>query len=260
MRKMRLWSLRLARAGVLVGIVLLIHSQARWLASHHRATISLAQAKKFFPAADRVRLRDPARGLHYVTDSRGNTLGVLLTTSPETDDIIGYSGPNNLLIALGTNGVIAGVELLNSGDTRKHVEMIMRDPEFLRSFIGWKPGETPPKISAVAGATLTSYAVAESLQKRLVGAAASLRFPEPITLEEAKGLLTNAVSLSVEGRRWRALDSAGATVGFLVRTSPEADNISGYRGPTEALVSLAPDGQAISGVRLRKSYDTESYV
>ncbi|HEV8544211.1 MAG TPA: FAD:protein FMN transferase [Verrucomicrobiae bacterium] len=259
-RDLRLWLLRLWRAGILIGIVLLIHSQARWLAAHHRTTISLAKAKKFFPAAYRVRLRDPARGLHYVSDSRDNTLGVLLMTSPETDDIIGYSGPDNLLIALGTDGVVAGVELLGSGDTKKHVQMVMRDPEFLRSFIGWKPGEKPPLIAAVSGATLTSYAIAESLQKRLVGAAASLRFPEPVTLEEAKELFTNAVSMASEGRRWRVLDSNRGTLGFLGRTSPEADNISGYRGPTEALVALAPDAQTITGVRLRKSYDTESYV
>jgi NosR/NirI family nitrous oxide reductase transcriptional regulator len=260
LRTVRLWLLRLWRAGVLVAIIFLIHSQSRWLAAHHRTTISLARAQKFFPTADHVRLRDPARGLHYVTDARDNILGVLLTTSPETDDIIGYSGPNNILIALGTNGVVAGVELLKSGDTREHVKMILRDPEFIRSFIGWKPGETPPRIAAVAGATLTSYAIAESLQKRLVGASASMRFPEPITLEEARQILTNTISLASEGRRWRALDANRATIGFLARTSPEADNISGYRGPTEALVALAPDGQTITAVRLRKSYDTESYV
>ncbi len=260
LRNLRLWLLRFWRAGALIAIVFLIHSQSRWLAAHHRTDISLSRAKKFFPAADQVRLRDPARGLHYVTDSRQNILGILLTTSPDTDDIIGYSGPNNLLIALGTNGVVAGVELLNSGDTREHVKMILRDPEFMRSFIGWKPGEAPPKIAAVAGATLTSYAIAESLQKRLVGAAASMRFPEPITLNEARDLFTNTVSLTAEGRRLRALDSSGATLGFLARTSPEADNISGYRGPTEALVALAPDGQTITAVHLRKSYDTESYV
>lgn len=259
-RNARLWLLRLGRASVLIGIVLLIHSQAQWLAKHRRTAISLAQAKKFFPTANRVRLRDPERGLNYVTDAHENTIGVLLTTSPETDDIIGYSGPNNLLVALGTNAVIAGVELLGSGDTRKHVEMIKRDPDFFRAFLGWKPGENPPRIAAVSGATLTSFAMAESLQKRLVGAAASLRFPEPVTIEEAKELFTNAVSLASEGRRWRAVDHEGVTLGFLARTSPEADNISGYRGPTEALVALGRDGQTITGVRLRKSYDTDSYV
>lgn len=210
--------------------------------------------------AYRIRLHDPERGLHYVSDLHGGTLGVLLTTSPQTDDIIGYSGPNNLLIALGTNGVVAGVELLRSGDTRKHVELILRDPDFLRSFIGWKPGEGQLKVSGVSGATLTSYAIAESIQTRLAGAAASLRFPEPVTIDDARKLFTNAASLKIEQRRWRVLDSSGTTAGFLARTSPEADNVSGYRGPTEALVGLASDGRTVTGVRLRKSYDTDSYV
>ena len=34
-----------------------------------------------------------------------------------TDDLIGYSGPNNLLIALNERGAIVGLELLRSGDT-----------------------------------------------------------------------------------------------------------------------------------------------
>jgi hypothetical protein len=45
-----------------------------------------------------------------------------------------------------------------------------------------------------------------------------------------------------------------------LRTSPHADNVSGYRGPSECLVALAPDGRTVTGVRLLKSYDTDSYV
>jgi hypothetical protein len=45
-----------------------------------------------------------------------------------------------------------------------------------------------------------------------------------------------------------------------VRTSPQADNVSGYRGPSECLVALAPDGRTITGLRVRKTYDTDSYV
>src|SRR5206468_10115957 len=49
-------------------------------------------------------------------------------------------------------------------------------------------------------------------------------------------------------------------LGYALRTSPQADNVAGYRGPTECLVALAPDGRTVLGMRLRKSYDTESYV
>src|SRR5439155_3606858 len=206
-------------------------------------------------------LRDAERGLHFVTDARGDTIGCLLTTAPETDDIIGYSGPNNLLIALDSRGAITGLELLNSGDTEEHVQKVKRDPGFLRSFIGWKPGEAPPpKIEGVSGATLTSFAIAESVQQRLAGAAPSLRFPEPVTLAEVQALFTNATRILPDRSRLRVFNASRHLLGYAVRTSPQADNVSGYRGPTECLVALAPDGRTITGMRVRKSYDTDSYV
>ena len=257
---MRPTALRLYRAAIVIALIWLVHVQARWLDAQRSHRISLAQARKIFPGANRVQLRDPERGLHYVTDARGNTLGLLLTTSPQTDDIIGYSGPNNLLLALDTNGAMAAAELISSGDTEEHVTMIRRDPGFLRAFVGWKPGEIPPRFSAVSGATLTSYAMAEAIQKRLAGSAPSLRFPEPLAFAEVQKLFTNAASVIREDRRHRVLDSSGHLLGFVARTSPEADNVGGYRGPTEALVALAPDGRTVKEVRILGSYDTPSYV
>lgn len=253
--------LRLYRAGVVVILVFFVHQQARWLDAQRGTSISLRQARKFFPRANRVQLRDAERGLHFVTDARGDTIGCLLTTSPFTDHIIGYSGPNNLLIALDRSGAMIGLELLRSGDTEEHVQKIKRDANFLRAFIGWKPGEAPPpKVEGVSGATLTSFAIAESIQQRLAGGAPSLRFPEPVTLDDVRTLFTNAVSIAPENTRLRALDASGLLLGFAVRTSPQADNVSGYRGPTECLVAVAPDGRTITAVRVRRSYDTDSYV
>jgi len=253
--------LRLYRAVVLLTIVVLIHQQARWFEAQRSPSISLRVARKFFPTANRVQLRDAERGLHLVADARGETVGCLLTTSPHTDNIIGYSGPNNLLIALDRSGAVSAVELLRSGDTEEHVKAVQADPKFLRSFIGWKPNESPlPRIEGVSGATLTSLAVGESIQQRLAGAAPSLRFPEPVTLAEVQALFTNATRISPEKSRLRVFDASNRLLGIALRTSPQADNVSGYRGPTECLVALAPDGRTITDLRLRKSYDTDSYV
>ncbi|HKS37377.1 MAG TPA: FMN-binding protein, partial [Verrucomicrobiae bacterium] len=253
--------LRLYRAGVLAILIVFVHQQARWFDAQRGPSISLRQARKFFPRANRVQLRDAERGLHFVTDARGDTVGCLLTTSPFTDHIIGYSGPNDLLIALDLRGAIVGLELLRSGDTPEHVQKVGRNSGFLRAFVGWKPGETPlPRVEGISGATLTSFAIAESIQQRLAGGAPSLRFPEPVTLGEVRTLFTNAVSIVPEKARLRALDASGRLLGFAVRTSPQADNVSGYRGPTECLVALAPDGRTIAAVRVLRSYDTDSYV
>lgn len=253
--------LRLYRAGVLVSIAFLLHDQAGWLEGRRGGSMSIRQARRFFPGANRVELRDPGRGLYYVTDARGDTLGCLLTTAPFTDRIIGYSGPNNLLVALDRSGAVAGLELVSSGDTPEHVERVRRDPRFLRSFVGWKPGQGPlPKIEGVSGATLTSYAIAEGLEQRLAGDAPSLRFPDPLTLDEVRGVFTNAARLEPDKARQRVRDGGGRLLGYAIRTSPQADNVPGYRGPTECLVALAPDARTVVAVRLRRSYDTEAYV
>ena len=249
------------RLAVLGLIILLVHQQARWFDAQRDEGISVKQARKFFPTANRLELRDSNRGLYYVTDARGATVGCLLMTSPRTDDVVGYSGPNNLLIALDMAGAVTGMELLRSGDTPEHVAWVRSNATFLRAFVGWKPAEAPPpKPQAVSGATLTSFAITEAVQKRLTGAAASLRFPEAIALEDVRPLFTNAVHIVPEGTRLRVLDGAGGLLGFAARTSPQADNISGYRGPSECLVALSPDDRTVIGVSIRASYDTESYV
>ena len=242
-------------------IAWLVHWQIGWLESRRPSPFSLETARRHFPGATAIRLTDPVRGLNTVFNAAREQLGTLLATSPETDDIVGYSGPNNLLVALNPDGAVKAVELLRSGDTPEHVEKVLRDPDFLHSFIGWRPSEdAPPKVEGVAGATLTSFAMAESLQRRLAGAASSLRFPEPVTVAEVAVLITNTVRIEADGRRLRALDLQGRPIGYAVRTSPEADNVAGYRGPTELLVALSPDGRTVTALKIRRSYDTASYI
>lgn len=148
-----------------------------------------------------------------------------------------------------------------SHDTPEHVEMIERSSSFFKQWNGWKPEvEAPPKIDAVSGATLTSASIAESVQTRLQGTAASLRFPEEVTLDEAKKHFPVCASIKSDGPRLAIRDGAGNLLGYILRTSPSADNVSGYAGPTECLVSLEPDAQTVRLVTVRKSYDNESYV
>lgn len=163
--------LRSARMGVVVLLVGIIHSQARWSEAKHRLPISLRQALRFFPLAHRVQLKDPERGTYLVSDAKGTPVGTLLRTSPFTDRIVGYAGPNDVLIALDEKGAVRGLEILRSGDTPEHVRQVREAPGFLRRFLGWSPSSSlPPRVDGVAGATLTSLAVAESIAHRLEGA------------------------------------------------------------------------------------------
>lgn len=253
--------LRIYRAGVLLAFVVLIHQQADWLANQKPPEVSLRQAGRFFPDARSLDVPDPERGLHVVADPLGKTLGGLMTTAPWTDHIIGYSGPNNVLIALDPEGTVIRVELLESGDTREFVDKVRNATDFLPSLTGWKPNEQPtPDVEAVSGATLTSLAVLEGVQQRLIGAAPSLRFPDPITLKELRPLFPDATHLESGPSATRVFDTSGEMMGIALRTSPQADNISGYQGPTDCLVTLDADMQKVTGFRIRKSYDTPSYV
>ena len=184
----------------------------------------------------------------------------MVRTSPLSDHIKGYAGPNDLLIGLNAAGAVSGVRLLHSADTPDHVAMVEREAGYWRQFAGWKPGTPFPKVATVSGATLTSAAMAEAVEARLSEEAHSLRFPEAVTMDEVRALFPAAARLIEDRGRLRVEDGSDRLLGFAVRTSPAADDVSGFRGPTESLVALEPDGITISAVRLRRSYDTDSYV
>jgi Na+-translocating ferredoxin:NAD+ oxidoreductase RnfG subunit len=142
------------------------------------------------------------------------------------------------------------------------VQQVKDDLHFLAGFRGLKLGEKPPRIAAVAGATLTSYAILEAVQRRLGQPPASLKFTEPPTLSEVQSLFPTASSFVIDADdpsvlRVRAADES--PLGWILRTSPAADNIIGYQGPTDVLIGFSAEGKSV-GVVLRKSYDNEPYV
>ncbi len=252
---------RLWRLGALALAIVLLHGQAtRSLPQNTR--IQLSDALAFFPSA--TVLVPLENGAVAARDAHAQTLGTLVTTSPQADGIKGYAGPSNLLVALDTSDKIVGTRVLESADTPAHVEILQRRAAFTDSLKGWNPAvQPPPKIEGVGGSTLTGLGIVEAIALRLGGRHGSLRFPEPLTLPEVRSLFPSATAISVDVPRtgWcKIADSAGALLGYVVRTSPASDSVAGYAGPTECLVAIAPDAQTIREVRVRKSYDTEEYV
>lgn len=226
-------------------------------------SIALNDVRTFFPETHRLSGPDE-RSIRTVWNSRGERLGSVLTTSPNTDDIIGYSGASNLLAAIDPQGQVVGVKILSSGDTPAHVRDVERHNSFWRQFVGWAPDTEPlPKIDGVSGSTLTSLAMAEAVERRLRGQSTSRRFPQAVTLNEVQAFFPRAAEFredSVRPAWFMVLDTAGKRLGYVVRTAPASDNVRGYKGPTESLVAVASDQQTILGVRLRKSFDTADYV
>ncbi len=257
--------LRLYRAGVLVTIAWLMHSQHRWLMAQTGHALDVTRVRDFFPEAASLGPRDPGSGVQRVLDKEQNVLGLVTQTAPLSDKIIGYSGPTNTLIACDAQGRVMGIRVLRTDDTPDHMAEIIRHREFFQAFKGLKLGDTTtrPKVDAVSGATLTSTAIAEGVLRRLGQKGLSTRFPEAITLEEVKALIPEAVALGARARPnglIEVLDARGSVIAAVTRTSPDSDRVVGYKGPTDTLMVLDASGVKLTGIRVRKSYDTKDYV
>ncbi|WP_395741956.1 FMN-binding protein [Prosthecobacter sp.] len=204
-------------------------------------------------------------GMQTVKDTSGITLGHVMQTSPEADDIIGYSGPTNTLIALDSRGHVLGLRILSSGDTTDHLAEVVRHRSFFKQFTGKKAADLATlQPHAVTGATLTSSAIAEGVLRRLgKSATTSLRFPDTLTLAEVQKLEPQAASLreskSHPGSQ-DVLDATGTPIALAVRTAPASDSTIGYKGPSDTFMLMDPDAATLRGIALRRSYDTEEYV
>ena len=253
------------RLGALLAAAALLHIAERRVAPPRAIQPpSLDQARRLFPAARALSDAGSGPGQVAVLDADGRVLGQILATSPEADDVVGYTGPNRVRIGLDPEGRIAGLQLVESGDTPSHAAAVERATNFWSQFIGWHPRrEAAPTIQGVSGSTLTSLGIAEAIERRVAGRTLSLRFPEPVGVDEVRAVLPTAAVLKPEAGRpgWlEILDAAGRRIGRAIRSSPFAESVRGHGGPTEALAILDADGLRLRAVRLRRSYDTPEYV
>lgn len=249
------------RVLILVAIAVIIHLAAKLHAPDDQGPapqVELAVAQQLFPTAAQINeegaLLDPA----------GQKLGRVLQTSPAGDQAIGFSGPTNVLIGFSDDEKIVGLAILSSRDTREHVREVERHATFLHSLDGLNRDEVLARtdFDAVSGATLTSLAMIEAVQRRLGGAQKSLKFPDPPQLVVVRKLFPTAESLQPDESYPALLHvqaGDGKSLGKLLRTSPAADNVVGYQGPTEMLVALDADDRVI-GMAMSRSYDNEPYV
>lgn len=253
------------RVSLFVAILLLIRWQYEktMLASSDFAP-TVEQLRTFFPSASTA--KPLADDTVAVLAEDGTSLGTVLQTSPSSDHIIGFSGPTNVLVAFDSDDRVLGFDVLSSGDTRDHLKQVEADESYMSSLSGTLRTDVidQPTVDAVSGATLTSLAIRESIVHRLSGVgetSRSLRFTEPLMVEDVVEVFSDAVSVSesVDVPRWSVLDREGASLGTVIRTSPAADNTIGYQGPTDSLLCFGVD-EKLCGVLIGKSYDNEPYV
>lgn len=204
------------------------------------------------------------QGKWIIRDSERKLLGQIIQTAPASDKAIGFSGATNLLIALDASDTILDIRIAISGDTRDHVELIERDSVFLHQWKGKRRSDlmTAADIKPVAGATLTSAAIMQGIQKRLGARVTTSKFSPRPSLEHAQVLFPTCAQLHSNptfAGVWTATDTMGNELGWLLRTSPASDNLIGYQGPTDTLIGFSTDGNVL-GIHIAGSFDNEPYV
>ena len=220
---------------------------------------SIDRVQDWLPTATEV--QPSQAGRWTVRDSVGVTIGEIARTLPDAQDVVGYRGPTEALIVLNDELKIVNVGLLQSADTSEHVEAVINDSVFFAQFEGWdwKNPPTGDDLDGVTGATLTSLALAEGVLKRMGGDSGSLIFPKDLIADELKDWFPGAKSLRSEGSFRTVMDSAGQTLGRVLRSGRFSDDVIGYQGPTELLLRIDED-RRVSAMRIRESYDNEPYV
>lgn len=255
------------RIGLFLSIIAMIHLGHRWYTAQRRGeqaeAIPVAEVLTLFPKAEQLGAFDPEHGEQAVTDEAGKPLGFVVQTSPQSDRVIGFSGPTNTLIAFDTENQIAGWKVIRSGDTKEHLRDVVQNEAFMTSLNGlsWQQAAAA-QVDAVSGATLTSMAIMDGISLRLGGKKPSSRFPDPISIDEAQAFFDTAATLTQDEQKpslSNVLDERGELLGKVTRTSPHADQMIGYQGPTDTLVAINRDGLVI-GAAIRHSFDNEPFV
>lgn len=253
---------------IFAAILFVVHQQHQWFVAQSqgqkRQPVTLNQVQDFFPTAAELAQWRPGGGGQTVVDGAGQPVGYVLQTSPQSDSIIGYSGPTNTLIAVDTEDTIVGIAILSSGDTKDHVEAVVSDRRFMHAWNGRSRQQAREQtgVDAVSGATLTSMAIAEGITRRLGGSAHSYRFPEPLTVADAERFFPAAARIKESSEfagLTDVLDADGRRLGAIARTSPAADTLVGYQGPTDTLTAVDAIGTVL-GIAVRDSYDNDPYV
>ncbi|QDT34603.1 FMN-binding protein [Thalassoglobus polymorphus] len=262
----RVWGIHSLRVLLFAGIVLTIHLEARSRRSAPTEEFTkqlLLETFDELPAEIEVGAKDSETGLFPIRND-DSEFGYLLTTSPKSDHIIGFSGPTNVAILLNPDLEVQQLEVLWSRDTREHLKEVVSSSKYWDQFLGvsWEELSQKQEVDAVSGATLTSLAIGESIINRLGGEVPSLKFPDPVTLSDVQVLFDEARSIQ-QNRRfdngWDVFDEQKKLLGTVLSTSPSADNVVGYQGPTELLIAIDTEGK-VKRTYTRNSFDNEPHV
>ncbi|MDF2593871.1 MAG: RnfABCDGE type electron transport complex subunit [Clostridia bacterium] len=153
---------------ICVGLLGFVNTMTTPIIAHNKEVSEQAAMKELIADADDFTkvedIEDEKITELYVANGGGQAIGTVVKMMPN-----GYGGPITVLIGLNTEGQIKGVKILSHAETPGLGANATAD-----SFLGQFIQKTPPlavvkstpkdnEIEAITGATITSSAVAESV-------------------------------------------------------------------------------------------------
>ena len=133
--------------------------------------IQFEEVIKYFKTASELVPSTTHPSLVEVHDNNGTVLGKVGRTSPYSDQIIGYQGPVDTLLAFDQNSSLQGMRIRSSFENQPYADYPNDDAYFESLFTGKTIAEladmnlTEEEVEGVSGATMTSIAMAEGIVK-----------------------------------------------------------------------------------------------
>ena len=124
------------------------------------------------PEADTIEKHPDWPGVLCVYDEGRNIVGYALRTAPSQEFLHGYQGPADILIVLDRKATkVTRIRFRKSYDNEEYYERILNNSEWLNLYNGMTIEEIlaidQSKIEGISGATHTSWAIADSVARRL---------------------------------------------------------------------------------------------
>ncbi|NIP98978.1 MAG: 4Fe-4S binding protein, partial [Akkermansiaceae bacterium] len=175
--------------------------------------ILLAEVQLLLPGAASLQAHPSWPGVMVVYDTYSKIVAHALRTAPSQDTLLGYQGPSDLLVLLDPAAdKVLGLRLRKSFDNDDYVDRLTEDETYLTLYNGLTVREVAEVdfasrgIEGVSGATLTSWAIAESVKRRLAAFVAERDEPPAppvLALRDYLLIFVTAVSLLMAFTRLR---------------------------------------------------------
>ncbi len=131
--------------------------------------MTVADIQSLYPDAQKLVPSKIYKPGWEVLDENITLLGFILSTSPESDDVVGYQGPTETLIAMTADATVSRIHVRKSFDNQPYVSYLNEDwswPELFKDLTLDEVAHYDLEangVEGVSGATFTSMAVARGV-------------------------------------------------------------------------------------------------